>query len=207
MKIFNPTGWTREIKVDSKEYKLAPFGFMEFSDEYGQIIVSSENYRNLGVVSLDYDDVEKARFRNFEAFKKFKAISGLKKLLEHLNRLKSYEISAYDAMMKEKNNAEKKESVRITANVHRFDPEIELAEKWLSVWEKYTPPNYVESDKFVEKEDSKPVLEFDPAQVGTYRGDNAFNTLPTELKEEVVFEKRGVRKVKNEPVHDSNPGA
>lgn len=206
MKVFNPTGWTRNLMVDSKQFKISPFNFMEFSDDYGQILVTSEVNRDLGIVPLEYDDGARAKYRNFEVFKRAQAISGLKTLLSHYYRVRSHEISAYDAMVKQNSHPDTKQAERITANVNRFDEEIALVEQWLSIWEKYTPSDYVESETYVEEETEKPVLEFDPAQIAS-NPRQPFGPLPVGLEPHTESKPRAGRKQKNESFANQNPSA
>lgn len=122
MQIYNPTKEMIAQDVHSRNYKFDAGQARSVPDEVGEVIV--RKCKCYGLVDLEYGDKEEKKYGTFDAYKKARAIEGLKAKLVFLNECRQQEAFGI------KESIEKNASPAISMNfkVEEFERQIKSIE-------------------------------------------------------------------------------
>jgi len=128
MKVWNVTGWDREVKAGGKKYAIKAFS--ESKDIYDIYHVEhiANAYGYMGLVALNYDDGQEKVYPTYTEYKKAQEIKGLLAALKHAEDVLAYETNAKEACEKTPNAVHELR----TFDVNKFKNNVKLITKWLT---------------------------------------------------------------------------
>ena len=127
-KIFNVTGWRREVMAAGKKYTFEPFSESKEIYDLTHVEHIELSHGYLGLIGLNWDEDREKQYGDYKTYKKEKEIKGLLAALKHAEQCLAYETNAKEACEKTPNAAHELR----TFNVKKFKDNVTLINRWLA---------------------------------------------------------------------------
>lgn len=148
MKIFNATGWDREVLSGGKKYFFKAFSETDVVNE-SHVEHINNAYAYMGLIALNYDEGAMITYPTFEEYKASREMKALNAALKHAEEVLAYETNAQKAA---KATPGAEHELR-TFRTEKFEKNVKLITSWLK------DAGY---EKIVEAEEKTEVVEKRP---------------------------------------------
>lgn len=126
MKIWNTTGWEREVGAGGKVYIIKPFAEIEiYNPEHAEHIGNTFAYQ--GITVLDYNEGMQKLFPTYDEYKKDKEIKALTECLKHYQMVLDCEVNGEEAAR----NTKGASGELRTFNVDKHEKNVKYILSWL----------------------------------------------------------------------------